>query len=285
MKANSLKRKASVNLTPTTIIRPLRGWRAVNLRELWAYRELLYFLTWRDIKIRYKQTILGFAWAILQPFLMMVVFSLFFGNLLKVPSEGIPYPLFNYAAMLPWTLFAQGITRSSESLVGNIGMVQKIYFPRLIMPLSGILAPVVDFAIAFVILIGMMFYFGYYPTIRILWVIPFLILVLLTSLGAGLWLSTINVRYRDVRYTVPFIIQLWLFVSPVVYSSSLLPQRFQAVYGLNPMAGVIEGFRWALLGTEPPGSLIAISVTIVIVILISGVFYFRRSEKSFADVI
>ena len=285
MKANSLKRKASVNLTPTTIIRPLRGWRAVNLRELWAYRELLYFLTWRDIKIRYKQTILGFAWAILQPFLMMVVFSLFFGNLLKVPSEGIPYPLFNYAAMLPWTLFAQGITRSSESLVGNIGMVQKIYFPRLIMPLSGILAPVVDFAIAFVILIGMMFYFGYYPTIRILWVLPFLILVLLTSLGAGLWLSTINVRYRDVRYTVPFIIQLWLFVSPVVYSSSLLPQRFQAVYGLNPMAGVIEGFRWALLGTEPPGSLIAISVTIVIVILISGVFYFRRSEKSFADVI
>ena len=285
MKANSLKRKASVNLTPTTIIRPLRGWRAVNLRELWAYRELLYFLTWRDIKIRYKQTILGFAWAILQPFLMMVVFSLFFGNLLKVPSEGIPYPLFNYAAMLPWTLFAQGITRSSESLVGNIGMVQKIYFPRLIMPLSGILAPVVDFAIAFVILIGMMFYFGYYPTIRILWVLPFLILVLLTSLGAGLWLSTINVRYRDVRYTVPFIVQLWLFVSPVVYSSSLLPQKFQAVYGLNPMAGVIEGFRWALLGTEPPGSLIAISVTIVMVILISGAFYFRRSEKSFADVI
>ncbi len=285
MRANSSKHETSVNSTPMTIIRPLRGWRAINLGELWAYRELLYFLTWRDIKIRYKQTVLGFAWAILQPFMMMVVFSLFFGNLLKVPSEGIPYPLFNYAAMLPWTLFAQGITRSSESLVANVNMVQKVYFPRLIMPLSGVLAPVVDFTIAFVILIGMMFYFGYPPTLSILWLPVFIILLLLTALGVGLWLSVINVRYRDVRYAVPFLTQLWLFASPVVYSSSLLPARFQAIYGLNPMAGVIEGFRWALLGTEPPGSLIAVSATIVIVILISGVFYFRRNEKTFADVI
>jgi len=285
MRANSSKREVSVNSTPTTIIRPLRGWAAINLRELWTYRELLYFLTWRDIKIRYKQTILGFAWAILQPFMMMVVFSLFFGNLLNVPSEGVPYPLFNYAAMLPWTLFAQGITRSSESLVANVNMVKKVYFPRLVMPLSGVLAPVVDFAIAFVILIGMMFYFGYPPTMRILWLPAFVILALMTALGVGLWLSAINVQYRDVRYVVPFLVQLWLFASPVVYSSSLLPARFQAIYGLNPMAGVIEGFRWALLGTEPPGSLIAVSVIIVIVILTSGAFYFRRSEKTFADVV
>lgn len=257
----------------------------INLRDLWAYRELLYFLTWRDIKVRYKQTVLGFAWAIIQPFAMMVVFTLFFGNLLNVPSEGIPYPLFNYAAMLPWTLFAQGISRSSDSLVGNTNLVQKVYFPRLIMPLASVLAPVVDFAIAFVILIGMMFYFGYPPTLSILWLPVFIILALITALGVGLWLSVINVKYRDVRYTIPFIVQLWLFASPVVYSSSLLPGRFQAIYGLNPMAGVIEGFRWALLGTEPPGSLIAVSAIIVIVILISGAFYFRRNEKSFADVI
>ena len=271
--------------TSSVVIRPSSGLIPINFKDVWAYRELLYFLTWRDIKIRYKQTVLGFAWAILQPFLMMVVFTLFFGNLLNVPSEGVPYPLFNYAAMLPWTLFAQGITRSSESLVANVNMVKKVYFPRLVMPLSGVLAPVVDFAIAFVILIGMMFYFGYPPTMRILWLPAFVILALMTALGVGLWLSAINVQYRDVRYVVPFLVQLWLFASPVVYSSSLLPARFQAIYGLNPMAGVIEGFRWALLGTEPPGSLIAVSVIIVIVILTSGAFYFRRSEKTFADVV
>lgn len=284
MNANRVN-QTQTSSTPTIVIKPLRGWMPINLRDLWAYRELLYFLTWRDIKVRYKQTVLGFAWAIIQPFAMMVVFTLFFGNLLNVPSEGIPYPLFNYAAMLPWTLFAQGISRSSDSLVGNTNLVQKVYFPRLIMPLASVLAPVVDFAIAFVILIGMMFYFGYPPTLSILWLPVFIILALITALGVGLWLSVINVKYRDVRYTIPFIVQLWLFASPVVYSSSLLPARFQAIYGLNPMAGVIEGFRWALLGTEPPGSLIAVSAIIVIVILISGAFYFRRNEKSFADVI
>lgn len=271
--------------TPTVVIRPSRGWIPINLRDLWAYRELLYFLTWREIKVRYKQTLLGFAWAIIQPLFMMIVFTLFFGTLAKVPSEGIPYPLFNYAALLPWTLFAEGLNRSSNSLIASTNLVQKVYFPRLIMPLSGILSPVVDFAIAFVILIGLMFYYSYAPTINVLWLFAFILLALMTSLGVGLWLSAINVKYRDVRHATPFLVQLWLFASPVVYSSSLLPSRFQVIYGINPMSGVIEGFRWALLGTEPPGALIAVSVAIVVVLLISGAYYFRRSEKSFADVI
>ena len=285
MKASSAKQMKDTTSAPTIVIRPLRGWIPINLGELRAYRELLYFLTWREIKVRYKQTMLGFAWAVIQPFFMMVVFTLFFGTLAKVPSEGIPYPLFNYAALLPWMLFAEGITRSSQSLVQNTNLVQKVYFPRLIMPLSGILSPVVDFAIAFTILIGMMFYYGYAPMIRILWLPAFIILALVTALGVGLWLAAINVHYRDVRYVLPFLVQLWLFASPVVYSSSLLPERFQVIYGLNPMAGVIEGFRWALLGTDPPGSLIAVSVIIVILILVSGAFYFRRLEKTFADVV
>lgn len=264
-------------------IRPSRGWIPINLKDLWVYRELLYFLTWREIKVRYKQTVLGFAWAIIQPFFMMIVFTLFFGNLAKVPSEGIPYPLFNYAALLPWTLFAEGIARSSNSLVQDANLVRKIYFPRLVMPISGVLSPVVDFAIAFTILIGMMFYYGYLPTVRILWLPAFLVLALMTALGVGLWLSALNIKYRDIRYTIPFLIQLWLFASPVVYSSSLLPQQFQLIYAINPMAGVIEGFRWALLGTEPPGSLIAVSVSIVLIILVCGIFYFRRGEKTFAD--
>ena len=271
--------------TPIVRIRPLQGWVPIDFQALWSYRELLYFLTWREIKVRYKQTVLGFLWAIIQPLMMMIVFTLFFGTLAKVPSEGIPYPLFNYAALLPWTLFAEGITRSSLSMVRDVNLVQKIYFPRLVMPVAGILSPLVDFCIAFTILIGMMFYYGYAPTVNLLWLPAFILLALLTSLGVGLWLSAINVKYRDVRYAIPFLVQLWLFASPVVYASSLLPERFQALYGLNPMAGVIEGFRWALLGTEPPGSLIAVSVAIVVVVLISGAFYFRRMEKTFADVL
>jgi lipopolysaccharide transport system permease protein len=273
------------NSTPTIVIRPARGWIPINLKDLWVYRELFYFLTWREIKVRYKQTLLGFAWAILQPLFMMIVFTLFFGNLAKVPSEGLPYPLFNYAALLPWTLFAEGLNRSSNSLVQSANLVQKIYFPRLIMPLSGILSPVVDFAIAFVVLIGLMVYYKHVPTVNVLWLPAFILLALLTALGVGLWLSAINVKYRDVRYATPFLIQLWLFASPVVYSSGILPSRFQIIYGLNPMSGVIEGFRWALLGTEPPGAPILISVIIVIVLLVSGAYYFRRSEKFFADVI
>jgi lipopolysaccharide transport system permease protein len=282
---NTIKQDTEKADLPTVVIRPLRGWTPINLREIWNYRELLYFLTWRDLKVRYKQTLLGFAWAILQPFMMMIVFSLFFGNLLKVPSEGIPYPLFNYTALLPWTLFSQGINQSSNSLVNNVSLIQKIYCPRLIMPISGILTPVVDFAIAFIILIGLMFFYGYIPTVRILMVIPLVLLVMLTAAGVGLWLSAINVRYRDVRYTMPFIIQLWFFASPVVYASSILPERFQIIYGLNPMAGIIEGFRWAVVGTDPPGSLMIVSVLITIVIFISGLYYFRRMEKTFADVV
>jgi len=281
-------RKRTVDESPSatlTVIRPSRGWVPIDFRALAAYNELLYFLTWREVKVRYKQTLLGFAWAIIQPFFMMVVFTLFFGTLAKVPSEGIPYPLFSYAALLPWTLFAEGITRSSTSLVQEANLVQKVYFPRLVLPLSGVLSPLVDFCIAFIILIGMMFYYGYAPMLQVLWLPVFVLLALVTALGVGLWLSAINVRYRDVRYVIPFLIQLWLFASPVIYASSLLPARFQWVYGLNPMAGVIEGFRWALLGTEPPSAMMAVSVAVVVIILISGAFYFRRSEKTFADVV
>lgn len=281
---NKGNQETNINSASIIVIRP-RGWVPVNLKDLWIYRELLYFLTWREIKVRYKQTILGFAWAILQPFFMMIVFTLFFGNLAKVPSEGIPYPLFNYAALLPWTLFAEGITRSSSIMIQDANLISKVYFPRLVMPISGILSPLVDFAIAFVILIGMMIYYGYAPTIYILLLPAFILLALMTSLGVGLWLSTINVKFRDVRYIIPFLIQLWLFASPVVYSSSLLPEQYRIIYGINPMAGVIEGFRWALLGTDPPGSLIAISILIVIVALITGAFYFRHNERIFADVI
>jgi len=271
---------------PVTVIRPPRGWIPVNLRELWAYRELLYFFTWRDIKVRYKQTIFGFAWAVIQPVFMMIIFSLFFGTLAKVPSENIPYPLFSYAGVLPWTLFSEGLTRSSNSLVQDANLLQKVYFPRMLMPLSGILSPLVDFAIAFVVLIALMLYFSHYPAITMLGIIPFLILELMLALGIGLWLSAINVEYRDVRYAIPFLIQLGLFASPIVYPVTFVPERFQAVYGLlNPMAGIIEGFRWAILGTKPPSYLLIASVAIIIVILISGAFYFRRREKAFADVV
>lgn len=271
---------------PITIIRPPKGWLPVNLRELWVYRELLYFLAWRDIKVRYRQTVLGFGWAIIQPLAMMIVFSLFFGQLAGVPSEGIPYPLFSYAAVLPWTLFAEGLTRSSNSLVQEANLLQKVYFPRLIMPLSGIVSPLVDFAIAFVVLFALMLYYAYYPGITMLWLPLFLLLELSLALGVGLWLSAINVEYRDVRYIIPFLVQLWLFASPVVYSTSFVPERFQTAYGIiNPMAGIIEGFRWAIVGTKPPTYLMFASIAIIIVILISGLFYFRRRERTFADVV
>lgn len=270
---------------PIITIRPLNGWVPVDLKEIWEYRELLQTFVVRDIKVRYKQTAFGAAWAVIQPFFMMVVFTLFFGKLAKIPSEGIPYPIFSYAALLPWTLFSEGLTRSTGSMVSNAGIMTKVYFPRLILPISGVVSPLVDFAIAFVILIGMMLYFGFYPTVNIIWLPAFILLALATSLGMGLWLSALNVQYRDFQYTVPFVIQIWLFASPVVYPSTLLPEPYRIIYGLNPLAGVIEGFRWALLGTSPPSSLIAVSVVVVIAILISGAFYFRRMEKTFADVV
>ena len=272
---------------PVVVICPPKGWIPIDFRELWAYRELLFFFTWRDVKIRYKQTIFGFAWAILQPVFMMVVFTLFFGKLAQVPSEGVPYPLFSYAALLPWTLFAESLNRSSNSLVQDINLIQKVYFPRILIPFSSILSPLVDFAIAFIVLVGLMFYYHYLPTVTMLWLPVFLLLQLMLALGMGLWLSAINVEFRDVRYAVPFLIQLWLFASPVIYSSSFVPQRFQVAYGIiNPMSGIIEGFRWAILGTAPPSYLqLVTSAAIIIVILISGVFYFRRREMVFADFI
>jgi lipopolysaccharide transport system permease protein len=270
---------------PVIIIRPMSGWVPVDLAELWSYRELLYSFISRDIKVRYKQTALGAAWAVIQPLFMMVVFTLAFGRLAKIPSEGLPYPLFSYAALLPWTLFSEGITRSTSSMITNANIMTKVYFPRLVMPISGILSPLVDFAIAFVILIGMMLYYGFVPTINVLFLPAFILLALATSLGVGLWLSALNVQYRDFQYTVPFLIQLWLFASPVVYPSTLLPEPYRTLFGLNPMAGVIEGFRWALLGTAPPSYLVAISALMVAVFLVSGAFYFKRMEKTFADVV
>ncbi len=271
---------------PTLIIRPSQGWVSLRLKELWEYRELLYFLTWRDIKVRYKQTALGAAWAIIQPFFAMVVFSVFFGRLAKIPSDGLPYPIFVYCALLPWQLFAHALTESSNSLVANERLITKVYFPRLVVPLSTVLAGLLDFAIAFLVLIGMLGYYGIVPTVAVFTLPLFLLLAVMTALGVGLWLSALNVQYRDVRYTIPFLTQFWLFATPVAYPSSLVPEPWRALYGLNPMAGVVEGFRWALLGTsQGPGMLLVVSVVVVIGLLAGGLFYFRRMEKTFADLV
>ena len=271
---------------PTLRIAPSKGWVSLRLTELWEYRELLYFLVWRDIKVRYKQTALGAAWAIIQPFFIMVVFSLFFGKLAKVPSDGIPYPIFSFAALVPWTFFVNGLTQSSNSLVGSANLITKVYFPRLTIPIAAVLSGIVDFLLAFVVLLAMMLYYGTMPTVNVLWLPLFVLLALIASLGVGLWLSALNVEYRDVRYVVPFITQFWLFVTPIAYPSSLLAEPWRTLYGLNPMVGVVEGFRWALLGTKTaPGPMIAVSSTAALVILVSGAFYFRRMEKTFADIV
>jgi lipopolysaccharide transport system permease protein len=272
-------------MIPVTVIRPRKGWAPLKLRELWEYHELLYFLTWRDIKVRYKQTILGAAWAIIQPFFTMVVFSIFFGRLARIPAGGVPYPIFAYTALVPWMYFANALGHSSNSLVENERVITKVYFPRLIVPMAAVLVGLVDFAIAFTVLIGMMVWYGIVPTGAV-WMLPlFVLLAAGTALGVGLWLAALNVQYRDVRYVVPFLIQFWLFVTPVAYPSDLVPERWRAIYGLNPMAGVVEGFRWALLGkAQAPGVLLAVSVLAVAAVLTSGLFYFRRMEQSFADV-
>jgi homopolymeric O-antigen transport system permease protein len=236
--------------------------------------------------VRYKQTALGAAWAVIQPFFTMVVFSLFFGRLAKMPSDNIPYPIFAYAALVPWTFFANGLTESSNSLVGSANLIKKVYFPRLAVPIAAVLAGLVDFAIAFVVLVGMMLYYGVAPTANVLWLPLFLLLALATALGTGLWLSALNVQFRDVRYVVPFAVQFWLFATPIAYPSSLLPEPWRTIYGLNPMAGVVEGFRWALLGTNTkPGALVALSALVAALLLAGGAFYFRRMEKTFADVV
>ena len=271
---------------PVTRIRPSRGWVALNLRELWEYRELLWFLVWRDVKVRYKQTVLGAGWAILQPVATMIVFSLFFGRLAGMPSDGLPYPIFSFAGLVPWTFFSQGLSQSANSLVGSHNLITKVYFPRLAIPISTVIAGLVDFALSFLVLLVMMLAYGIVPGPEVLALAPLLLLALVTALGAGLWLSALNVQFRDVRYIVPFLTQLWLFLTPIAYPSSLLGEPWRTVYGLNPMAGVVEGFRWALLGTgEPPGAMLAASVLAALALLASGALYFRRTERTFADVI
>lgn len=275
----------SAHRVPTLVIRPPRKWIPVDLKELWAYRELIVSFSLRDIKLRYKQTGLGIAWAALQPLLTMLIFTVIFGGLAKIPSDGVPYPLFVLAALLPWMLFSEGLTRSTTSMITNANIMTKVYFPRLIMPLSSIISPLVDFVISFVILMVMMFYYGFMPTINIVFLPVFLLLALATSLGVGLWLSALNVKYRDFQYTVPFLIQIWMFASPVVYSSSLVPEALRPIFGLNPLTGVIEGFRWALLGTGAPSTMVLVSVGMVIALLVSGMFYFRRMEQYYADIV
>ena len=269
-----------------TIIKPSHGWISLRLQELWEYRELLFFLAWRDISVRYKQTVLGAAWAIIQPFFTMLVFSLFFGRLGKIPSDGLPYPIFAYAALLPWQYFATALTNSSDSLVGSANLLSKVYFPRLVIPTASVLPAVIDFALAFIVLLGMMFFYGIAPTWNVIWLPLFLLLALITALGVGLWLSAMNVQYRDIRYTIPFLTQFWMFASPVAYPSSIVPESWRLLYGLNPMVGVIEGFRWALLGTDTSfGPMTVVSLVTALVLLVSGAFYFRRVEKTFADVV
>jgi lipopolysaccharide transport system permease protein len=253
---------------------------------LWEFRELVYFFAWRDIKVRYRQTILGGLWAIIQPFFTMVIFSLFFGRLAKVPSDGLPYPIFTYAALVPWTFFANALNQASNSLVLSSNMIKKIYFPRLALPIAAVVAGVIDFVLALVVLLGMMLYYGQLPTTNIVWLPLFLLLALVTSLGVSLWLAALNVQFRDVRYTIPFLTQAWLFVTPIAYPSSIVPEIWRPLYGLNPMAGVAEGFRWALLGTQtPPGPMTIVSGLVALALLISGAFYFRRMEQGFADML
>ena len=271
---------------PETVIEPTRGWVSLRLWELWKYRELLYFITWRDVKVRYKQAVLGIAWAIIQPLMTVVIFSLIFGQLAKLPSEGLPYLLFSYCGLLPWQLFATALQKGGTSLVGNAHLITKVYFPRLIIPLSTVAGGLVDFAISFVVLFGLTIYFGIAPSWTIFWLPLFVLFTVLTALAVGLWVSALNVQYRDVQHMIPFMVQAWMFISPVAYSTELIPEGpWRILYGVNPLTGVIQGFRWALLGGHPPDELMAVSIIVVGGLLLSGLFYFKRMEKTFADVV
>jgi lipopolysaccharide transport system permease protein len=271
---------------PVLRITPPGQWWKLPLREVWEYRELLYFFVWRDVKIRYKQTAIGATWAVLQPFLTMLVFSLFFGKLAHLQSEGLPYPVFSYCGLLPWTYFAGALASSTSTIVESQRLITKVYFPRLILPLSSVVSGLVDFGISFLMVVVLMIYYGVHPAITMVWLPAFLLLALLTALGVGLWLSALNAIYRDVRYVLPFLVQFWLFASPVVYASSLIPAKWRWLYGLNPMAGVIEGFRWSLTGHgEPPGHMVFVSAAAVIAVLLSGAAYFQRMETTIADVV
>jgi lipopolysaccharide transport system permease protein len=285
LEAATVRQERGADIPPIRI-EARQGWVSLKLREVWEYRELLFFLTWRNIQVRYKQTALGVTWAIIQPLFTMAVFSLFFGRLAKVPSDGIPYPIFAFTALVPWSFFSNGLSQSSNSLVGNSNLIKKVYFPRLTIPVSTVLSGVVDFMLAFVMVLGMMFYYRIVPTANLLWIPLLLLLALVTSLGVGLWLSALNVQYRDVQHAVPFLTQFWMFSTPIAYPSSLLSEPWRTIYGLNPMVGVVEGFRWALLGTQPaPGAILIASSLVAVLILVGGAFYFRRMEKTFADVI
>jgi len=271
---------------PILVIQPKRHLLSLDLKGIWEYRELLYFLIWRDLKVRYRQSAIGVGWVILQPLMTMVVFSAVFGKFVGVPSDGLPYPIFIFSALLPWNLFASSLSRGSTSVVDNTQLVSKIYFPRLILPLSGVLSPMADFGVAFMVLAGMMVWFGISPTVGFFALPAFLVLAILTALAIGLWLSALNVRYRDVAHAVPFLVQIWMFVTPVTYPVSLVPEKWRLLYSLNPMAGVVEGFRWALLGQQSPDFLVIIASAVMMVgLLVSGLVYFRYTERTFADVI
>ncbi len=268
------------------IIAPKKGWQLIDFKELREYRDLFYFLVARDIKVRYKQTVLGGLWAIIQPFFSMVIFTLFFGKLAKIPSDGIPYPIFNFSAMVAWMYFANAITGSGNSLIENTNLISKVYFPRLIAPLTPVLAGLLDFSIAFVVLIGMMLYFHIYPTVMTLFLPLLIILMMLTAGGVGMFLAALNAKYRDIRYTIPFLVQLWMFASPIVYPASMVPEKYRPIYAFNPMVGVIEGFRSILLGTVSfPTQMLLISTSVSIILFIIGLFYFKQMERYFADII
>ncbi|MFH0953719.1 MAG: ABC transporter permease [Verrucomicrobiota bacterium] len=270
---------------PLKVIVPRRGWLSVNWREIWRYRELLYFLTWRDVTVRYKQTVLGILWAFIQPFSKLVVFSVIFGTLAKMDSEGYPYPIFVYAGLLPWQFFSEALGRSSFSIVGNANLITKVYFPRLIIPLSSVGACLVDFAISFTILFGLMFYYGVPPTAGTLFIIPLVVLTVIAALGTGILLSSLNTAYRDFHYLVPFALQIWMFVTPVIYPVRIFPPRWQWAIALNPMAGIVDAYRSAILGKPLAWGSLAISVCVISVIMVLGLYYFRRVESRFADIV
>jgi lipopolysaccharide transport system permease protein len=284
--ATEMLHTPAVPRTPLFVVIPSRGWIALQLGSLWEYRELLYFLVWRDVKVRYKQTVLGVMWAVLQPFMTMVVFSIFFGQLGQMPSDGLPYPIFTYTALLPWQLFASSLAASGNSLVVNQELVTKVYFPRLVIPLSAVFVGLVDFSVSFVILLGLMMYYGITPTVAVVFVPLFVLLALAAALAVGVWLAALNVQYRDVQYTIPFLTQFWLFLTPIAYPSSLVPEQWRMLYSVNPMVGVVDGFRWALLGqTTPPETSTVVSLLVTSILLLGGLVYFRRMERSFADVV
>ncbi len=279
------ERLSQIEAVPTIIIEPTRSWLSLKLRDLWQYRELLYFLTWRDVKVRYKQTVIGFLWAIIQPLLKMVVFSIIFGGLAKMDSEGFPYPIFLYAGLLPWQFFASAVSRSGESVVASANLVKKVYFPRLVIPIASVGACLVDFAISFIILIVLMFYYSIIPTLSIFMVLPLVLATIFTALGVGMFISALNVAYRDFRYVLPFLVQIWMFLTPVIYSTGIIPENWRWLILLNPMAGIVDAYRSAILGKPFEWGNLGISMGMAVVIFLCGLMYFRKTERYFADII